>query len=205
MRKKLSIIYKLIFIHFLLLLFIQCKEEENTEIIKVDELLPSSEGNYEYNEVDSIPDEESNDIFLDSLNAVFNEDIIELKELSHQDKWRYPPDRLSSDTSITRLLLVGKNEFVYKSWKYKDSLLSINAFYNWLDCFGPSCKSVALQDSVKVSNKPFLIVQNNESIHFIKGSRPFDKQLWLKFLGFSSKEDWNYIIEQPAHGMIRWM
>jgi hypothetical protein len=36
-------------------------------------------------------------------------------------------------------------------WSFSDSLKTLNAFYNWLDCFGNKCRSIKIGDRIRIT------------------------------------------------------
>lgn len=191
----------------LLILFTRCTDDsQETEIVDMDEVVPTAKGDYNYEKNDSVNIEVKKDPFISSLSSQLQMEVEELSSLEKKDDWRYSPDRLKNDSSITKWMMIDSTEYIYKYWGYEDSLLSINAFYNWMDCFGSNCTSISIGDSVNVSNEGFLLLQSNRTIHFIKSNEIIQVNRWKKILNKDHKKtSWNYVIRQRPGGTMDWM
>lgn len=190
-----------------LLLFAQCTDDSSqTETIEMDEVVPSAKGDYNYENNDTLNTQVEKDTFITALSRQLQLEVKALTSLQNKDGWRYSPDRLKNDTSLTKWMLIDSTEYVYKYWGYPDSLLSINSLYNWMDCFGSSCTGISIGDSVNVSEEGFLLFQNNHAIHFLKSGKSININKWEKILNDEHKKaPWNYVIRQRPGGTIDWI
>lgn len=190
-----------------LLLFAQCTDDSSqTETIEMDEVVPSAKGDYDYENNDTLNTQVEKDTFITTLSRQLQLEVKALTSVQNKDGWRYSPDRLKNDTSLTKWMLIDNTEYVYKYWGYPDSLLSINSLYNWMDCFGSNCTGISIGDSVNVSEEGFLLFQNNHAIHFLKSGKSININKWEKILNDEHKKaPWNYVIRQRPGGTIDWI
>ena len=114
------------------------------------------------------------------------------------------PDRFNPENSMKFILYKGVDSIEFNSWKYKDSLKVMNAFYNWIDCFGPKCKSVYVGSELNFQAQKMNIYVNDTSLIYISGNSLNTKDwfLFLNELGY--KSDFNYLIEQNKNGRAKW-
>ena len=114
-------------------------------------------------------------------------------------------DRFSSKEE--KYLLTNKHsKFSYYAWSFSDSLTTKNAYYNWLDCFGESRKSIKLFDTTLVIDKtPFLIFKGEKTILYIKSNKNLKPKRWMRFLDekFLDEKSW-ILIEQRKNEKPYW-
>ena len=185
----------------------QCSStnEDNSEVIDMDKIVPKAEGTYDYSKKDSIKETNEKHPFIKSISHFFNNDAESIENKDFDDTWRYMPDRLSSDSSLHKVFRLDSTLFVYRMWQYSDSIHSINAFYNWLDCFGPSCKGIEIGDSVNISKESFLLFQDNKSIHFVKSNNSLNEKKWKQAIPDKKNTSWDYLIKQRPEGTLEWI
>src|SRR5690606_36530854 len=97
------------------------------------------------------------------------------------------------------------NTFLFIEWKFKDSTKVMNAFFNWMDCFGENCKSIFIGEERLFQANPIQILVNDSTLVFIEGIASFDFKTWETY--FENRDyplDWNYVIEQRKRGRARW-
>mgnify|MGYP006086603065 FL=1 len=178
-----------------------CGGEEN-ETVDLKDIIAESE---RYNE-DSM--NVKNDIDPKDTLAIqlkeFNENGLVFSEISaFADK--YFPDRFGPITSEKYELQSEGNTFRFIEWKYQDSTKVMNAFFNWMDCFGDKCKSIFIGEERLFQANPFQILVNDSSLIFIEGIESYDFKMWESY--FENKGyplDWNYVIEQRKRGKAHW-
>ena len=104
------------------------------------------------------------------------------------------------------LLTKKLSKLSYYAWSFSDSLATKNAYYNWLDCFGESCKSIKLFDTTLVIDKtPFLIFKGKKTIVYITSNKNLKPIRWMRFLNekFLDEKYWS-IIEQRKNVKPNW-
>ena len=187
------------------LLFSQCENKQETEVVEMNEVIPQSERDYSY--TDTSDNKIEPDPFLAQLSAHLNRPLKEFTPIADNyfKGWKYIPNRFNPDTTVSSQFCLDSTLYQFKSWGFKDSILSINAFYNWLDCFGEDCKEIALGDSTYISNYAFLLFQHNENISFILSDKTLNLKVWRGFLIRDEREtNWNYIVLQQPNGISKW-
>jgi hypothetical protein len=192
---------QLIFITSLILLITSCGDKEN-ETIDLSDII---EGSDRYNEDSTNVNGKPNE--LDTL-AQFLEDfkshgITADKLLVFEDN--YFPDRLGPIDTKKFELIRDDNTFRFIQWNFKDSTKVMNAFFNWMDCFGEKCKSIFIGEERIFQNNPFQLLVNDSALVFIEGIESFDFKEWENyFVEKGVPLDWNYVIEQRKRGKAHW-
>ena len=87
---------------------------------------------------------------------------------------------------------------------FADSLKTVNAFYNWLDCFGKNCTSVKINGKFKHRGRPQYILVSNSGIFFLEAGKHLKAEKLLHFLNPDrKKQNWNYFLElNPGKEML---
>jgi hypothetical protein len=185
----------------ILVFFSSCRDKEN-EVIDLNDII---EGSDRYNE-DSL-DVENKINETDTLQVYLNDfqsHGIEVKELNYLDD-NYFPDRLGPIKTKKFEIQRDDNTFRYVQWTFKDSTKVMNAFFNWIDCFGENCKSIFIGEERVFQTNPFQLLVNDSTLVFIEGVESFDFKEWESYFekqGFAL--DWNYVIEQRKRGKAHW-
>ena len=90
-------------------------------------------------------------------------------------------------------------------WTFKDSLRTMNAFFNWLDCFGPNCKAHKYLVEEKYQSDAMLIFLNDTSFTYITSSLPLDEKKWQKCLALNYGNDfWDLVLVQKKQRKALW-
>lgn len=192
---------QLLFISIILFTLFSCGEKEN-ETIDLNDII---EGSERYSEdslnVDTKVDE------LDTI-SVFLSDFkthgIDVNQLKVVDE-KYFPDRLGPVETKKFELQREDNTFRFVQWKFIDSIKVMNAFFNWMDCFGSNCKSIFIGEERIFQTNPFHLLVNDSTLVFVEGIESFDFKEWENYFeqkGFPL--DWNYVIEQRKRGKAHW-
>jgi len=180
--------------------------DETTEVIKMDDVIPEASRDYNYNDT-TTNEKTEEDLFLKNLRVMMQREVGGLSKNKSvmKDAWKYIPDRLQTDSSFSRTFTLDSAIIQFKMWQFEDSLRTINALYNWLDCFGANCSSVSIGDDINVSPKSFLLLQDNQHIYFIQSPGMINEHQWLQFIEHNKKNtSWNYILFQTPGGTIQW-
>lgn len=108
--------------------------------------------------------------------------------------------------SIKKLSLQLKDgEAFFGQWTFKDSLRTMNAFYNWLDCFGENCKSHKYLAEEKFQSDAMLIFLNDTSLTYISSTLALDEKKWQKFLSLQHETDlWDVVVIQKKQRKAQW-
>lgn len=209
MQKKLSSRYKFIFrrssVLLLSLFLLNCNDETKTEVIELNDITPKAKGDYNYSD-SSVVQDTVQDNFVLELEKEFNTTVSSLdpKEIRFQTTWKYIPDRLDSDSTLSKLVIIDSTIIQFKSWYFNDSLKTVNAFYNWLDCFGDDCAGISIGDSVNVAQGSFLLLQDDQQIQFMQSQKRINHRKWKNYFSREKNTPWNYVILQSPGGEIIW-
>lgn len=195
------------FILLSIIVFFSCSEKPKDDIVNMKDIIPSSK-NYQEggNKGGKVINELS---FSDSLPSSYKEIIDSLKldyKVIKKLNLEVLPDRFGSLTNQKFYWTAPDDSIVFLDWKFKDSLKTSTAFYNWLDCYGKNCRSIKVGEKVSFQKRSILLFVNDIHIILIDSEKKINQELWLKLFkdnGFG--ENWKYIISQPKKGKAKWM
>lgn len=184
-----------------MLLLTSC-EDKQEDVVDLNDIIAGSE---RYNE-DSL--NVKNDIDPKDTLALkmkyFNDNGVEVKEIIALTD-NYFPDRFGPINAEKYELQSKGNTFRFIEWKFEDSTKVMNAFFNWMDCFGEKCKSIFIGEERVFQSNPFQILVNDSILVFIEGVESFDFKLWeVYYEKQGTPLDWNYTIEQRKRGKAHW-
>lgn len=189
------------FIAFLaVFIFLASCENEKKDVIEMSDIIPQAEG--KYNGKDSV-DQVKNDSLKKFKEAL---DICSFsfdRFINLEDKLF--PDRFEPIRMIKLGLINDKDTTKYFKWTYKDSVHTMNAFYNWLDRFGKNKNPIIVAEERNFQRKAFQLFVGDTNLIFIQGDTKVDFKNWSNCqdsMGY--KSDWNYLIEQSAGGKAKW-
>ena len=168
--------------------------ESKEKIIDASDIIPQSKRDY-----DKLDDEIEKVDSTRGIRALFNGNGIEVDSLVFSDQKQFP-DRVGPKSSEKYKILNSNGSFQYYNWSFKDSVKTVNAFYNWLDMF----EIDQLGDEVNFQKEPLCIMVGDTSLIFISGSS-IALDTWIdyyKALGFD--EEWNYLVQQKLGSQARW-
>lgn len=178
----------------LLFLFACGKTEE--KVLDLSEVIPKAEKDYdEVEENETQIDDSFERLFVASYPDVMKVDEIQT---------RLFPDRFGIDTSYHFELITATDSLTYHKWVYNDSLKTVNAFYNWIDCFGSNCRSFFVGAEQNMQRESMLLAVNDTCMIYVFGAK-VDHDQWLKFFEENGyKRDWYYFVEQRTSGRAKW-
>lgn len=178
----------------LLSTFSSCGEQKE-ELVDISDVIPSSENYKDDVKIDTTTNSS------DSLLRHF--DINLIPELKLVDSKLFPvtstmlPERFAAKSFVKMAIQTSNDSITFCQWKYKDSIKTMNAFFNWLDCFGAKCKSLRYRESAKFQKDAMLIFVNDTSIIYISSNKMLSPDLWIKYFEKRSKiMEWDNIILQ---------
>ncbi len=193
-------------IHFLFFVIttvylVSCGEKKVPETIDLEEFLPQS--NYKPKEI-SEQKKEDTLLFLDGLANYLPEDF-KLDKSQSSTSLMIERFNFLSRENLSVSNEEDKWEVFY--WSFVDSLTTWNAFFNWLDCFGPNCNSLIVGEENSVKGlKNFYLSVSDTMVLFWQGdySRLFEKA-WDDFLENNLPEkEWKYKLQQ-RRGKMEWL
>lgn len=197
------------FILFVVLVLAACSSNDKTEVISSEEFLPQAKKEYtDSMPKDTIPKDRLNK--SDSIQLMLKQQIPTLQftdsNALYDPHSNFIPNQLGFDAKAVAFFSIDNVPYHYLSWKFKDSLNTINAFYNWMDCFGANCKSIRINETVNASKNAFLIFESNNEIIYLESHAALDLDFWKeKLVQSSDKDKWNFILIQAPNRKIKWV
>lgn len=192
------------FVFFLTALFCSsCSDNNDFQTIESEDFLPQAKGEYDYTE--------------DTLSK----NLPKLSEFQLELKQKLPSIKFTENNALkerdvlfmpNRLGYDEKKEVYYKKdsilfhfigWTFNDSIKTVNAFYNWLDCFNQNCRSIRVDEEINGSKEAFVIWVSNTEISFLESSKAIQRKMWERI--FFKETDWNYVIQQAPQGKMDWV
>lgn len=190
---------KYIFIFILGLFAVACSSETKEEIKDMNDILPDSERNYDQEDSVEVSGPDTLDIYqnrfealgtLDSI-AVYDEDLF--------------PDRVGPEGMERFTLSLDGEDVVFVKWRFSDSIRVSNALFNWLDCFGPKCKSINIAQESNLQRNAFQVLANDTVLIYLESENRLDTKSWDKYFDKMGYElDWDYRLEQSRNSRVRW-
>lgn len=189
----------------LTLLWNACSNDKDYEIISAEDFFPQAEGNYDYPE-DTITEVGPQLTETEkNLKRVFTEINFEKDNPLKKRKMLFMPDRLGSKKKEESYFHKDDQPYHLKKWTFDDNSQTINAFYNWLDCFNHDCRSIRIDEESNASNEAFIIWISNNQITYLACSNSIDLRTWQKALFKDANNTWSYIVQQAPNGKVRWV
>lgn len=182
------------------LLLWSCAEPKE-EVIDMNELIPRSE---RYTEDEADVEEHDTLHGLFDLETAKNVGLLVSKVLVSEETMF--PDRFNPRSQAKLLLTVDQSNIFFGQWVYKDSLKTINALFNWMDCFGEKCKSVKYLESTSFQSDAMLMFVNDTSITYISSDQKLDEQLWQSYLEEKyGLDQWDIVVVQRKQRKASWL
>lgn len=176
---------------------ISCSSKKE-KVIDLSTIIPQAERNSEGDTltktVENIDDSLLN-YFAD--NGVFTTEVVKIEN-------KLFPDRFRPESAERYQLKINEDSIRYYKWRFSDSSRVMNAFYNWIDCFGDNCKSIVIGEKKRFQTNAMLIYVCDSTLIYIDGAN-LDDVNWNSFhdsLGYNN--EWNYLIEQSTKGRAEW-
>ena len=152
--------------------------------------------------------EEKNNQQVDSLlfwKQRYQSDSVKINFDSLQASFtRHFLDRFNAKHIIKNKLFQGGDSLLHFRWSFSDTTATKNAFYNWLDCYGTTCRSIKLYEPFKIEKQSTLIFLNQYSISYIRGKQNLSKESWINFekTVFPTDSLFLLIVQQPGKNAL---
>jgi hypothetical protein len=176
------------------------------KVVDLDELNKPSLNYKEGNE--SRAKKVDNPIAYDSL-SFFSKRLIDTFNFEKKNVKRIEnllfPDRFNPVKSEKWYAIYGEDSLVYKHWKYLDSVVSENTYYNWLDNFGERHLSLKFGDKMNVSKNAFVLLLQDRSLLLFESRNNIDLPTFistLDTLGFGNT--WKFVLFQNKGKKTEW-
>jgi hypothetical protein len=173
------------------------------EVVSLDQISPSSEKNKNRKEQNSAPLE----VNERPTKSVLLPLIDGLSKDAFWKKWDTLlfPDRFGAANSEKWLVKTSEDSLTVIYYEFKDSLRTKNAFFNWIDCFGPSRKAFKIGGNVKVPSRNVLIYVGEKNLTVIESTNLLDEAIIRTLLcEKQEKQNWLYLVNAPRKGKTAW-
>ncbi len=179
-------------------LMCSCSGKEEEKLMKYSDLEPDNASAQKENKNEPNSDSLVSLTNQEALNLPFNK-IQVLDAIDFTDRFGH--------VDVDKYLLETKRDSIhFKSWKYSDSIATMNAFYNLLDCFDADCKTIDLFSEEYTSERFNLLFVSNEFIHWIQSGSNSSIHVWDRYLRVAyPTEKYQYILEQKRNKNLKWM
>lgn len=179
--------------------FVACGQKEKETILDMKDISPQAERDYS----------KSANVTVEKVNYAFNTKIadeigVEVMEIDSLESSMFP-DRFEP-TAVNKLILhLKEDQILFCQWTYKDSIKTMNAFYNWIDCFGEKCKSIKFGQSVNFQKDNFILLVNDTSLTYISSQIKLKSEDWLRYFELKNEiVDWKILIHQGTRAKANW-
>jgi hypothetical protein len=181
-------------------LFIVACTSEKENIKDMNDIIPTSERDYDQKDTLNGTDADS----LKRYQVRFEALGKQLDSISIYDEDLFP-ERVGPETTEKIRLVFGDDEVIFAKWTFSDSLRVTNALFNWADCFGPKCNSIRIGEEKNLQRNAFQILANDSVLVYIESTAAIDAKKWDAYFEQLEYElDWNYRLEQSKGGKVRW-
>ena len=187
---------------FLALLFfsVSC-EEKKEDVIDFTDVMQESERYKENDETVPEINLEEDSTFL--FQEIFVDNGIPVNQLSIITQ-RMFPERFGILSSNKFELIQENDTSRYFNWSFKDSVQTMNAFYNWMDHFGEKGKSIRVGEEKGLQVNPLIIFVGDTNLIFIEAKSKINEKEWEEFFENLGYKKWHYFLKQRKYGKVKW-
>lgn len=115
------------------------------------------------------------------------------------------PDRFGPKQQEKWFSIGSNDSLTLLRYEFKDSLRTKNAFFNWIDCFGPKCRSYIVGGNIRIPKRHALVLVGAKQLIVIEGNKAIDeKKIRAVFEKDPKKENWLYLVAIPKSGVTTW-
>jgi hypothetical protein len=116
------------------------------------------------------------------------------------------PDRFMPKSKLKLNLQAKEMSLFMGQWTYPDSVKTRNAFFNWLDCFGPECTAVKFGEETQIQKEGLLFFINDTTITYVSSKVKPDLNSWQQYLEKQySIDQWDVVVWQQPGKKAVWM
>lgn len=197
---------RLFFLMGVFLLGNACTEEQDYEVISIDKVLPQAEREYIYDEEEGANEEIIYSVFQEQLTKLLPEITFDESNTLKGNLPLLLPNRLGYEEKQEFYFVLDSIPFYFIQWEFSDSARTINAFYNWIDCFGSDCHSMKINEEKKLDKNAFAIWVHENSLTYLTSTNNFSLTTWEEHL-FKEKEDIElyFLLKQNVKGRTHWV
>jgi hypothetical protein len=181
-----------------LLLLGSCTSE--TTIEDPVDIVPKSERDYSFQEEENEAPKLDIPTGFEELVAFVSEDTGELQAL---DSTLYV-NRFGPNEELSFLRYASADTTEWYIYQFADSLKTVNAFYNWLDCFSTDCQSLSIRQEAKLKDRAGFVWVSNQWIIvvFIRAGKPkFERTFWDEFI---EEDQQLFYLHWKKNGKLNW-
>lgn len=192
--------YKKLVILFGTMILCSCSGEKKEKVLDMSDLTPQAKRNTTKSQKEK--DTTHSSLFNLSLADSCGMRIQEFTE----EKDPMFPDRFMPKSKLKLNLHSKESSLFMGQWVYPDSLSTINAFFNWLDCFGPQCSAFKLGEESPMQKDGFICFINDTSITYVSAKEKLNLTHWQQYLEKQYQiEQWDMVIWQETRKEAIWM
>lgn len=194
--------WKILTVFLVLMLFISCTDTKQ-ETLSLEDISHTSdkfEHPDEGQELPEIKDQKpEKGYFLTAFDSIYKQaSWFKLDSLLF-------PDRFGPSKMEKWYLLDRKDSIVALHYEFKDSLRTKNAFFNWLDCYGPNCHSYQVGSQFKKQRRNSLFLIGANHLVYLESGYPIATDKLVGILNEKKKDqNWIYVVEIPGRNKTRW-
>lgn len=186
-----------------ILMLVGCTTQTD-EVVSMDQISPSSDKNKnrqdEVNASIQRNERPEKSVFIPLIDG------LEKDAIWHKWDTLLFPDRFGPSYSEKWSVKTQSDSLTIVCYQFKDSLRTKNAFYNWMDCFGPKQKAYKIGGELKLYNRNLLIYVAAKQITCIEANEKLDEvKIRALFQEKPSDQNWLYIVNAPRSGKTKWV
>jgi hypothetical protein len=192
--------FKKVLIPIYVILLFSCSGENKEKVLNMSDLTPQSKR-------DTTEFQKEKDTAKFSLFNLSLADScgIRIQEYSEEKDPMFP-DRFMPKSKFKLNLHAQERSLLMGQWIYPDSLKTMNAYFNWLDCFGPECKAIKLGEEVNMQSEGLLFFINDTSIMYFTSNSKLELNNWQQYLEKQYRIDqWDLVVWQQPRKKAVWM
>ena len=191
----------ILFISLLSFAFSCANDSNKSETVDLEEFLPQSKKEYNYKEdtVTQTKEHTPDSIELFIQSRISNSVFVQKDKLSNN---KHFPDRLDFQKKYYHELSIDSVLYELAIWEFEDSLHTVNAFYNWMDCFGEKCKSLRIGESKRMYKGAFQLFVDDTKLIYVSTNNNMNQLLWSDLFEPEIKQKWNYSLYQPLNRKV---
>ncbi|MCE3296391.1 MAG: hypothetical protein K0R65_2105 [Crocinitomicaceae bacterium] len=195
---------------FLGLILLSACNPKPEETVSFDDLTSDSE---KYGNNDSLPGTVEKEVFYFDSISPLSQNLID--SVGFDRKLIFPldsvlfSDRFGAKNTEKWYYRTDKDSLVFFHWEFKDSLKTFNTFYNWIDCYGPKCKSVQVGMPAAFSKRATLFLVEDKHLYFVESDLKITPENYLSYFDgpqgkLKKLKKWKYVVIQQPRKKAEW-
>ena len=190
---------------WVLFLVFACQNSEQ-KVVTLDDLSKPSQKYFSEERVKFKNESKRSD--FDSI-SYFSKKLVDTLGISKKNVYQIStllfPDRFNPVQSDKWYGVIPSDSFVYKHWKYSDTNIAENTYYNLLDHFGDKQLSLKFGDKLRVSSNAFVLLLQHRSLLLLESKKQINLPKLVELLdtlGFGST--WKFVLFQDKGKKTEW-